>query len=98
MKNYYKRNKNYMKENMSFTEGKIMQPLLLSQNDSFRRTDCLTGDSRCILRQSADILYYEYPAKYLSVPYRTGNTNVLYIAVDSLCWIYALAAKKQTVR
>ena len=57
-----------------------------------------TGNSWCILRQSADILYYEYPAKYLSVPYRTGNTNVLYIAVDSLCWIYALAAKKQTVR
>ena len=38
------------------------------------------------------------PISYLSVPYRTGNTNVLYIAVDSLCWIYALAAKKQTVR
>ena len=64
--------------------------------------DLLSIDTRIftpsILRQSADILYYEYPAKYLSVPYRTGNTNVLYIAVDSLCWIYALAAKKQTVR
>ena len=42
--------------------------------------------------------YVELKDKYLSVPYRTGNTNVLYIAVDSLCWIYALAAKKQTVR
>ena len=24
-------------------------------------------------------LYYEYPAEYLSVPYRSGNTDVLYI-------------------
>ena len=58
----------------------------------------IQGFSVSFVRQSTGILHYEHPAEYFSVPYRTGNTDVLYITVDSLCRIYAPAAKKQTVR